>query len=57
MPAVTLGFNVRYLVEFVQAVETVEQIRLSLTTPEDPVAFDLPTDPSYQYVVMPMQLV
>ena len=55
-PAVTLGFNVRYLVDFVQAVETVAQLRLSLATPEHPVLFDVPTDPSYQYVVMPMRL-
>lgn len=55
-PAVTVGFNVHYLIEFVEAVQTVAQLRLSLTTPEQPVVFDLPTDPSYQYVVMPMRL-
>ena len=55
-PAMTFGVNLRYVLDFLQAVDSVPQIRLSLTTPETPLLFDVPNDPSYQYVVMPMRL-
>jgi DNA polymerase III subunit beta len=55
-PALTFGIDVRFVLDFLHAVDSVAQIRLSLTSAETPLLFDVPTDPSYQYVVMPMRL-
>lgn len=55
-PPVMLGFNIRYVLDFLQVLETAAQIRLSITTPERPAVFEVLGDASYQYVVMPMRL-
>jgi DNA polymerase III subunit beta len=55
-PALTIGFNVRYVLDFLQVLEPEAQIRLAINTPERPALFAVQGDASYQYVVMPMRL-
>ncbi len=55
-PAMRFGIDVRYVLDFLHAVDSVAQIRLSLTSADTPLLFDVPTDLSYQYIVMSMRL-
>lgn len=50
-----IAFNSRYLADGLSAL-TSEEVELSLSSSLDPVMFQMPSDPSYLHVIMPVRL-
>lgn len=50
-----IAFNAKYLIDGLDAIDG-ETVRLGLTGQLSPAVLSSPTEPDYQYVVMPMQL-
>lgn len=53
---ITIGFNGRYLLDWLVAVETAERVTLELAEPTTPGLLRVDKDEGYRYVVMPMRI-
>ena len=55
-PPITIGFNARYLMDLLVAVDPVERVILELSEPTTPALLRTADDDGYRYVVMSMHL-
>ena len=55
-PSITIGFNARYLLDVLVAVDPAEQVILELNEPTTPALLRTESDDEYWYVVMPMRV-
>ncbi len=55
-PSITIGFNARYLLDFLVAVEPAEHVICELNEPTTPALLRTDSDTGYRYVVMPMRV-
>jgi DNA polymerase-3 subunit beta len=55
-PPITIGFNARYLMDLLVAVDPAERVILDLSEPTTPALLRTEDDDGYRYVVMPMHL-
>ena len=55
-PPITIGFNARYLLDLLAAVEPAEHVMLELNEPTTPALLRTESDDGYRYVVMPMRV-
>lgn len=55
-PSITIGFNARYLLGFLVAVEPAEHVIFELNEPTTPALLRTESDTGYRYVVMPMRV-
>lgn len=53
---ITVGFNGRYLLDWLLAIETAERVTLELAEPTTPGLLRVDKDEGYRYVVMPMRI-
>jgi DNA polymerase-3 subunit beta len=53
---ITVGFNGRYLLDWLLAVETAERVTIELAEPTTPGLLLVDNDDDYRYVVMPMRI-
>ena len=55
-PPMTIGFNARYLLDLLAAVEPAVHVMLELNEPTTPALLRTESDAGYRYVVMPMRV-
>jgi DNA polymerase-3 subunit beta len=55
-PSITIGFNARYLLDFLVAVEPAEHVIFELNEPTTPALLRTGSDDGYRYVVMPLRV-